>query len=246
MISATSTFNGPPLSFNATVNGLPIYLDNHSIIALAKGDARRRQRFIDALHDGADLMFSITNAVELAGPQGYSSDRVKDFLDQVGPRWFPVELDTTPILDREAKGQGWGDVCVSTDFVKAYFNDRACEASPGSGKLIVLSDDFFRLSHLLDWLAPHRKTLRERAEALDGALIANVAKARAQCDEDPELLDRAFPVIQFSPAQAATFVQGNLIQMPRRGIKGLSSEEGRWLRFLPCGCWNGLLQFRDR
>jgi hypothetical protein len=77
MIRVTSSIDGAPLTFNATVSGLAIYLDNFSLIKLAKGDLSRRKRFFDALRLGADLLFSVTNAVDLAGPQGRSLDAVR-------------------------------------------------------------------------------------------------------------------------------------------------------------------------
>jgi hypothetical protein len=59
MITAKSSIEGPPLTFNASVSGLAIYLDNFSLIALAKGDPLRRQRFVDAVHTGATSCFQL-------------------------------------------------------------------------------------------------------------------------------------------------------------------------------------------
>lgn len=81
------------LNLNACVGGLAVYLDNWAIHDLAKHDPARRKRFVDAIHSGADVMFSITNAAELSGPQGASAEAIKGFLNEIGPRWFPVELD---------------------------------------------------------------------------------------------------------------------------------------------------------
>ena len=53
MITATSSFDGPPLVFNVSVNGVPIYLGNDSLIELAKGDPARRQRFVNATGEAA-------------------------------------------------------------------------------------------------------------------------------------------------------------------------------------------------
>src|SRR5580704_2443311 len=54
----------------ASVNGIPIYLDNFAMISLAKGDISLRQRFVAALHNGADLLFSTANGIEISGTQG--------------------------------------------------------------------------------------------------------------------------------------------------------------------------------
>ena len=123
MFRATTPSSGPPLIFEATVSGLPVYLDNHAIISLSK-NGELQDRFIASLKGGADLMFSIVNAVELIGPQGKSSEQVRAFLDRVGPHWFPVTIGTQAILDAEAAGHGSMSQCVSQDLVKAFFDDR--------------------------------------------------------------------------------------------------------------------------
>jgi hypothetical protein len=161
MLKTTIGDGGLP-GFAATVSGVPIYLDNHSIIRLAKEDPSRRNRFIDALHNGADLLFSITNAAELAGPQGQSAEAIKNFLDEVGPHWFPVELDPYVAVQREAKGLSPSDVCMCSDLLRANFQMRTSENIAGSGKLIDLSENFFRLGAVMNSLAPHRETLLER------------------------------------------------------------------------------------
>ena len=74
-----------PTGLNVSVNGPVVYLDNWAIIEFAKKDPVRRQRFIHVLHSGVDLLFSVTNATELSGPQGRSAEVVRDFLDQIGP-----------------------------------------------------------------------------------------------------------------------------------------------------------------
>ena len=100
MITIDAGTDGLPV-FNATTSGLAIYLDNFALISLAKGDPSRRQRFLDVVHTGADLLFSLTNAAEVTGPQGRSLEAVRTFLDQVGPHWFPVELDPFVVTKRE-------------------------------------------------------------------------------------------------------------------------------------------------
>jgi hypothetical protein len=56
VIRATSSINGPPVTFKATVRGLAIYLDDWAVGDLAEGDPSRCKRFIAALWSGsADL-----------------------------------------------------------------------------------------------------------------------------------------------------------------------------------------------
>jgi hypothetical protein len=146
---------GAPLIFKATVNGLPMYLDNFALIELAKHDRARRTRLIDALHSGkVDLLFSVTNAAELVGPQGRSLELVRAFLDEIGPNWFPVELNPAEVVQRELKGTRPSESCISQQFMKDYFRDRTQSYKAGSGGVIDLSPSFFRLGPVLDWVCP--------------------------------------------------------------------------------------------
>ena len=70
MIRFTTTEDGHPFCEAELKERVGVYLDNDSLIELAKGQESRRQRFIGALRRGGTLLFSFTNAVEVAGPQG--------------------------------------------------------------------------------------------------------------------------------------------------------------------------------
>ena len=63
MIQVTSA------GLQVSVSGAVVYLDNWAVIELAKKDPSRRSRFIDIVHSGIDVLFSVTNAAELSGPQ---------------------------------------------------------------------------------------------------------------------------------------------------------------------------------
>lgn len=106
MIRATASVDGLPFTFNATVGGLAIYLDNWALIDLAEGNPSRRKRFVATLQSGADVLFSLTNVVELSGPQGESIDIVRNFLDEIGPHWFPVELVSSNMLTVQVESVG--------------------------------------------------------------------------------------------------------------------------------------------
>lgn len=136
---------GALFTLNASVNSAVVYLDNWAIINLAKGQQSRRKRFIDALHSGLDLLFSVTNAVELSGPQGRSAEAVKAFLDEIGPRWFPGKLDPTEVIKGELRGDSQGAVCMDETFLKSYAADLM-----RAPKVVCLSDDFFRPGPLVD------------------------------------------------------------------------------------------------
>ena len=94
------------VTIRATVRRCGVYLDNHSIIALAKGNAERRNRILRSFEMGADLMFSPVNAAEIIGPEYQSSLLpVRAFLDGVGPHWFPVEgADVMESFDAKRQG----------------------------------------------------------------------------------------------------------------------------------------------
>jgi len=139
------------LTFHASVEGVAIYLDNFAFITLAK-DPPARKRFLDAVHTGAaDLLFSITNAAELTGPQGRSALAVREFLDELGSHWFPVELDAHEIAERETKGARAPESFVSMDFLKAFASWKIGRSSD-YGKLIDLSGEFFRLGAFFEFL----------------------------------------------------------------------------------------------
>lgn len=230
MLVVTAGIEGSP-TVKATVNGLPVYLDNHSIIRLAKENPSRRQRFISALQKRADLLFSITNAVELTGPQGGSANVIKGFLDDIGAHWFPVELDPNLVAQRELQGLEPADACVSKDFLIEYFRARASECSPSTGKVIDLSQGFFRLSAVLDWLEPRRSTFQLRARELDESLIKRIKLHRADFERDPGWLDRSFPAMLFSPRKPATFTYVSLIRELILDAKAYQLKKGDGLDF---------------
>ena len=52
-----------------STRGVMVFLDAWFIKKLAKDDLARRRRFIEAVHCGADILLSVSNAAELTGPQ---------------------------------------------------------------------------------------------------------------------------------------------------------------------------------
>jgi hypothetical protein len=227
MIRATSSIDGPPFTFNATVSGLAVYLDNWSVIDLAKGDPSRRKRFVDAVCTGGDLLFSSANAAELTGPQGKSFDAVKSFLDQIGPHWFPVELNPFKVIERERSGANRSESCVSADFMRAYFRDRTKGFTPGSGKVIDLSEDFFRLGTVMDWVAQSDSIPRHSREFDD--ILRTAREHRTVYERDPSRLDQQFRV--FNPHQPATFACGNLMRTLIVESKAYQVKKGDGLDF---------------
>src|SRR6266550_7520844 len=170
MIRATAKPDGPIFTMHASVAGPVVYLDNWAIYDLAEGDASRRRRFIAAVNTGMDLLFSVTNAAELAGPKGASADATRAFLDAIGPRWFPAELSPVDVIQREVTGQYGAGSCIAERFLKSYAAHRIRSCAPGSGKVIDLSPDFFRLGTLLDYLGPQRESILSGTQEFDSLL----------------------------------------------------------------------------
>jgi hypothetical protein len=211
MLRATSGTDAP-LTFHASISGLAVYLDNFSLIRLAKHNPSRRKRFVAALHNGADLMFSVANAAELMGPRGDSLEAVRLFLNEIGPHWFPVELDPFEVTKRELAGARPDQSCVATDFMKQYFAARTTGYTPASGRIIDLSEQFFCLGAVLDWLNPQRTSILARTADLDDALINKIIEHRSIYERDHLWLDRAFPALTFVEGKPATFTYVNLVR----------------------------------
>ena len=212
MIRATSRPDGPLMTVNASVSGPVVYLDNWAIGDLAEGDASRRRRFIAALCSGMDLLFSVTNAAELSGPQGKSADAVRMFLDEIGPRWFPVELDQTEVVKRELDGADPNSTCMSEGLLKSYVRSRMQEYAPDSGKIIDLSESFFRLGAMLDWVGPQRDSIRRGSADMDEALRNKIGTYADASKQDARWLDVKFPQLPFNPSKPATFTYVNLVR----------------------------------
>lgn len=211
MIRAVIGPDGAP-TFLSSVSGVPVYLDNFAIKYLAKGDRALRSRFLTALQQGADLLFSLNNAVELVGPQGHSAAAFKAFLDEIGPHWFPIETDPTIVLDRESRGYDFGKCCFSGELLKAYFQSRTSADVPGSGRVIDLSsDNFFKLGLFVDWLRPHKDHFDAQRVRFDGILQDGVKKCRAKVAQGRNWLDYALPT-QSDSAKLATFAYYNLMR----------------------------------
>jgi len=206
MIRAYADIDG--FKFNASLTGLAVYLDNFAIIDIAKGDRSRRQRFISALHSGAQLLFSVSNAVELTGPQGDTLAAVRLMLDEIGPNWYPVELNVIEVVEREQKGASPSKSCLSENFVKDFSKARI--AGFPKNKIITLADDFFSLGAVLDWVGPQRDSIRDGAALIADTLASVIARHRANYERDPKWLDRRFPALSFDPSRPATSVYVNL------------------------------------
>lgn len=211
MIRFTSE-NGNPVIV-AETKGCGVYLDNDSLIDLAKGCASRRQRFVDAIQRKGTLLFSWTNAVEVAGPQGDSASAVRALLNDIGSHWVPLELNPWTVVKREQAALTT-QAPVSEQFMGAYFQQRAYELSPEGNKVLDLSsENFFRLSAVLDWVQENRDSIRQDVARIDDELRCRLKRLRADYEGNPASLDRLLPPERFDQHRPATFVLLHLQRM---------------------------------
>lgn len=207
MIRATST------ELEVSVSGLVVYLDNWAIGELAEHNPSRRTRFIHAVRSGVDLLFSVTNAAELSGPMGRSAEAIREFLDEIGPHWFPAEHNPTEVVRREQTGANNSNaVCASEEFMGSYYSHLMRNYPPGSGKVVEMTEKFFRLGAMLDWVGPQRESiLRDKAKG-DAILMDKCGRCAERSKRDAHWLDEKFPRIPFDPARRASFVYHNLLR----------------------------------
>jgi len=65
------------VELDAFADEMLVYLDTWAIIDLAKRDLARRRRFVEAISAKGDLLFSLANVAELAGPKGKSAETIR-------------------------------------------------------------------------------------------------------------------------------------------------------------------------
>jgi hypothetical protein len=212
---------------NASLSSVVVYLDNWAIGKLAEEDSSRRARFISATHSGADLLLSAANVAELSGPKGRSADFVRSFLDELGPRWYPVELNTIEIVGREQNGvQPPGAVCVSRDLLMDYMRFKVREYTPGSGKVIPFSSDLFCLGGALDWTGPQRDSIVKGSAELDAALRDRISRHIQKFRKEATHLDNYLPPLPFCASQPASFLYRHLLRMLIREGANVNEHDG--------------------
>jgi hypothetical protein len=200
------------LDLYISTSGLTVFLDSFAIKELALHDSARRKRFISAVHRGAEILFSVSNAAELTGPQGGSFLEIRNFMNEIGPHWYPVELDPFMVVQRELQSKcADPNCCFSRNFMNDYLGSRI--GSTPKGQPVGISEELFDLGHVMDWLAPQRDSIKRGRQELDQTLIERIKEHSASDEADPSWLDVHFPALPFNPAYPATFAYVNMVRI---------------------------------
>jgi len=195
--------------------GLTVFLDLFAIKDLAKGDATRRKRFISTLGRGVEVLFAVSNAAELSGPTEASFDKMRAFVDEIGPRWFPVEFDPQLCIERERQRNDPATCCFSERLLKSFTATRINRTPDMNVAELpaVLPPDFFRLGLFMNWLAPQRQDIAELKAQMGRRLKDQIMEHRAHYEKDPSWLDAKFPELPFRAECPATFVYINMVRL---------------------------------
>lgn len=192
-----------------------IYLDNDSLIELAKPGARRT-RFLKAFEQKGTLLFSSANSFDLAGPQGGTIDRVEEFLDALGPYWIPLEYNPYTVMDREdGKVSFDGTPCISRGLTEAYFQARMKETKG----VVPLDENLFRLGRIARWMQHDREDTLAGNEEIKAAVSRKVARYREEYVKDPGNFDIRYPIQLFDKARPAGFVLRELMRIIAKQAK---------------------------
>lgn len=139
---------------------------------------------------------------------------VRVFLDEIGPRWVPAELSPIDVIDREmASTADQGSPCVSESFTKSFVVHVMRSFAPDSGKVIDLSDKFFRLGSVLDWMDPQRESIHQSFQDWDNLMRSKVSAIANRAKQNPVWLNERFPRIPFHPVRRGFFVYQNLLRI---------------------------------
>ncbi len=201
------------VTIRAMARKVGVYLDNFAIIDIAKGDASRRERFLEAFWNGADLLFSTTNAAEITGPTSERSvNSIRSFLDAIGPNWVPIDgIGVVEVMNREAAGNGNKEACVCNWFLNQFFAGRNIQLH-GEQRLGMVDADFFKLSFVLDWLQRQREDNRGRLADFDKTLRLQLERFRQAFDRNKSGFHKLVPPPIFDRSKPATFAWQGLVR----------------------------------
>jgi hypothetical protein len=168
---------------DAKTRGFCVYLDTWALLDLARGLESRQQRVTDSIRQGGTLLFSFANALEIGDLSGASSDAVQNLLNSIGQYWFPLEMNPWKVAEREKEG-----FVLSAPFadslMKTFFQKRAHDLSSNENELLNLSESFFSLGSVLNWVKENKEKAQTDKGRLDQALEDRIKRMRAEYDND--------------------------------------------------------------
>jgi hypothetical protein len=97
------------------------------------------------------------------------------------------------------------------------------------GKVVDLSNDFFRLGPIMDRLSPQRESIRRTSAQSDELLRNQMSTVREMSKRDPLWLDKKFPRMPFHASRPACFVYLGLLRI--MAVEACSVKPGDWIDF---------------
>lgn len=170
-----------------------IYLD-HCAVRLISSDAAKRDHLIKTFESRGTLMFSVMNMLEMARNSGDSYERIRDFLDQLGPYWLLSDFDPARVEAKESRGE----LAPASFFVPlAIFGHVFRELPSGT----------FRLGTALERL--HDADFRERGPSVlnRAGLLGKLQELRASYRAGEKFL----PVT--APKHTLSWIQARLVRL---------------------------------
>jgi hypothetical protein len=200
------------VTFRVTARKAGVYLDNWAVVALAKDRGDLRDRFLQSLRNGADLLFSETNASEIVGPTGASHDAVRDFLTAIGPYWMPVAgTGIVKVMEREAAGDG-RESCIDHSLLQRFYAGRSIQLY-GEQRLDFTPPGFFDLGFFLDWLVPRRAEIVRSYDHFDVTLRAQLRELRRGYEQNKSRFESVLPSPVYDATAPLTFCWNGVIRL---------------------------------
>ena len=132
------------------------------------------------------------------------------------------------MIERESKGDPPDKCCYSDRFLRDYI---AVLLKEREGQVVGISEGFFRLGPMMDWVGRQRDSIREGLVEFDETLIKRIEAHRAKYDADPLWLDTKFPAVPYSASHRATFTYLNLVRTLILELKGYRIKAGDGIDF---------------
>jgi hypothetical protein len=137
-------------------------------------------------------------------------------------------MDPKSVSDREISGLNTADSFASKKFVSDFTQDRFLKMPKGK---VMLSERFFDLSWVMDWLKPQRDSIIRARKQLDETLRERVLALRVKFETDTNWLDRAFPAVPYNTRLPCTFAYAHVMRTLIIGAKGYHLKKGDGIDF---------------